>query len=504
MSVKSGRRRITIHQIEIAKHSVRISWEVDPPSDLYRRTEFFLRFPAFVDIGKVPDYLWWVIVPACLHPQWMFLRPCRVEFPVALPKEILDFWTRLLEVQLRSLETYRAEPDFSLEIELAARGDPIAAPGPLPEGERCATTFSGGKDSLLQAGLLAELTPRPVLVTTTSPLPPLQDHQTSRRRYVLKEIARRRDVTLVEVVSDFRSVWNNEFPSRLGYPVNVNEVTDTYLYESAMIAVGYGLGCTNLFIASETEVQQSMARDSATVYHLHMMYALPILHSLDRLLSPSGLRLGSLTSSLHGFQVQELLWRRYPDLSDLQYSCWRAVEGEAACSVCSQCLRLALFCLAMGRDPQRMGIDLIKLLSCSGQWHPKPLKNPEDRLPQDVLAKVIEAQLIRAVRATPPWQAGKALLFREPRRALRRPTWSALRSYAQLRRTAARERPGPGPGYRPGFLRRTDGLVRNRLQAIFSRYFHADPVVRYEGLIDRSDRVAEYITEPLCSRSGSG
>jgi len=493
-------RRVTIHRPEIEKHSVRISWQVDPPSDLYRTTEFFLRFPDFVDLSGVPEYLWWVIVPACLHPQWLFLRPCRVEFPVAIPRGALEFWTRFLEAQFHSLETYR-EPrergESNLEIELSARGRRLALPGPLPESGRCATTFSGGKDSLLQAGLLAELTTRPVLVATTSPMPPLQDHQTARRRYVMREIARRRDVTLVEVLSDFRSSWDTAFPRRLGYPVNLNEVTDTHLYVSTMIAAGYALGCARLFIASETEVQETAVCNGHIVYHLHMMYALAFLRSIDRLLAPAGLRLDSLTSSLHSFQVQELLWRRYPDISDLQYSCWRAAVGQAACNACSQCLRLAMYCLAMGRDPQRMGIDLAQLLAYGGEWQPKPLKASEDSTPQDVLAEMLEAQLIRAVRATPLWRVGRALVLADPRCVLRRSTREALRGYARLRRTAARWEPGPRPGYRLGFLPVTDERLRARLQRIFGRYFHAEPPACYKGLVDRSERVQNDITQPL-------
>jgi hypothetical protein len=87
------------------------------------------------------------------------------------------------------------------EIEIAEHG-PGLVRAPVAGDGRCATTFSGGKDSLVQTGLLAELTTRPVLVTITSPIPGTDHHVTARRRHVLREIAMRRDAIHVEVLSE--------------------------------------------------------------------------------------------------------------------------------------------------------------------------------------------------------------------------------------------------------------------------------------------------------------
>src|SRR5262249_25929701 len=231
-------------------------------------------------------------------------------------------------------------------------------PRTLISGSGFGTSFSSGKDSLLQAALLCELTERPLLVTTTSPLPPLADHETERRRTVLATIQERRNVQLVEVHSDFRSIWDNGFA---GHPA-VNELTDTFLYMSSLLVAGTALGNTRLFLASEAEVQANAVRDGRIVQHQHFMYSAATQRALGQLLAPYGIRFGSLTWPLYSIQVQQLLWARYSDLCDLQYSCWRVGPDEATCSQCEQCFRITMTALASGHNPERMGIDLRKVL----------------------------------------------------------------------------------------------------------------------------------------------
>src|SRR5262249_49084903 len=163
-------------------------------------------------------------------------------------------------------------------------------PRTLISGSGFGTSFSSGKDSLLQAALLCELTERPLLVTTTSPLPPLADHETERRRTVLAAIQERRNVQLVEVHSDFRSIWDNGFAGHLGYSISgeqklaVNELTDTFLYMSSLLAAGTALGKTRLFLASEAEVQANAVRDGRIVQHQHFMYSAATQRALGQLL----------------------------------------------------------------------------------------------------------------------------------------------------------------------------------------------------------------------------
>src|SRR5678816_80962 len=88
------------------------------------------------------------------------------------------------------------------------------------------------------------------------------------------------------------------------------------------------------------------------------MYSAATQRALSRLLEPYGMRYGSLTWPLYSSHVQHLLWSRYPDLSDLQYSCWLVAKDEAMCSRCRQCLRLAVVALAPFRRLKRRVRDV--------------------------------------------------------------------------------------------------------------------------------------------------
>ena len=180
----------------------------------------------------------------------------------------------------------------------------------------------------------------------------------------------------MEVVSDFRSIWDNGFASKEGYQLAVNELTDTFLYMSSLLAAGAALERTRLFLASEAEVQENEEVDGKIIQHPHYMYSAATQRALARYLEPYGLRFGSLIWPLYSVQVQQLLWARYGDLSDLQYSCWRVEEGQATCSRCEQCMRIAMTALAAGHNPERMGIDLGRLMSYSPEWAPIGQQSP--------------------------------------------------------------------------------------------------------------------------------
>jgi hypothetical protein len=487
--------RIGIHAPEVRGQTVTFRWTVDPPTPLYQRPAFTLRFPASVDLGRVPEHIWWVVALACLHPHWALLRPCRIELPVAIGASEAETWLRLTDAAVATLESLRGTTHLGREIEIVEGGTRLV-PVRVADGERCATAFSGGKDSLVQAGLLAELTAKPLLVTTTSPLPKMHDHLTPRRRHVLAEIVRRRDVAHVEVESDFRACWANGYPYDLGYKVTVNELTDTLLYFGTTLATAVALGVSHLFLASETEVQQNGEWAGRVVQHPHFMYSTVTQRVLQALLKSAGVRYGSLTSPLHSYQVQGLLWTRYKDLRDLQYSCWQVGPGQSACSACQQCLRLALCALALGDTPRLMGVDLTRLLWAQRGWHPPCLEDEtEAPLPGRLVEISLESQTCRFLQATPLSRVARVLAAEGAARLAHPRAWLALLSYARLRRRAAGV--GPAPGFREGFLPLIDPLLRDRIASIFREHYPAEPHVAYAAMLERSHRLVSWITEPL-------
>jgi hypothetical protein len=492
----------TLHPHQRSGSSVTFRWDVSPPSPLYRATSFTLRFPPTVDLGAIPDSLWPRIAFMCLHSHWVLLRPCRVELPFTLDAGEIEFWLRLMDTSVQTLEAYRGTEECARSVEFACHGPALAGFTQMPDSPRCATAFSGGKDSLLQTGLLTELTARPLLVTTTSPLPPLVDHLTARRRHVLESITVRRDVTLVEVESDFRASADNCFPLNVrGYPASLNEMTDTFLYFSSLVAVSVAAGVTHLFLAGEAEVSENIERSGRTVQHTHFMYSTVTQRALAALLGPLGVRYGSLTAPLYSGQVQALLWTRYRDLRDLQYSCWNVPVGSAACSACRQCLRIALGALALGDRPARMGIELAPLLCRQRDWKPPAMNLDDPRaLPTDLVRARISYQMADNLRATSLAHVAKVIALDSPGEFLRARGWRALAGFRQLRRTALGHPADWHPGYRAGALAGLDPLLRDSVAAIYSQYFPAEPEAAYTPMLRRSDTLAAWIAQPLEAR----
>ncbi|MHC4845985.1 MAG: hypothetical protein ACYTCU_07465, partial [Planctomycetota bacterium] len=393
---------LRLHPPERDDQRVVFRWESDRPLPIYRDASFTLEFPPEVDLSRVPLALWWRVFLLCMHAHWALLRPCRVVLPVTLGPDEAAFWRRLALAHAATLEAYRTGTDQPFEhraaggLEIVEQGPPLPDVPRLPETGRCASAFSGGKDGLVQLGLLSELAHPTTLVTVSSPLPPLADHLTERRRQVLAEVVRRRPVDLVEVRSDWRACWNNGWPRTLGYLPAVNEVSDTHLYTAVMLACAYARGANHLFLASENEVSENVLHGGRYVQHPHGMYSAFTQGALSELFGRWGMRLGSLLVALNSHQVQALLSVRYRDLGDLQYSCWNTPNGRSACSACSQCLRLAALVLHLGDSPARQGIDLPEVLIAQRAWAPRAPTG--SGLPKETVSARLAAQVLIALR----------------------------------------------------------------------------------------------------------
>lgn len=490
-------REIFVSAPRVSGDRVEFAWRVEPATPLYHRTSFTLRFPESIDLAAIPDRVWWTVALLCLHGQWPLLRPCRIHLPVRLGAGESEFWCRLVDAAVATLEAHSGVTASSRAIEIVEDGEPVADIAPLPDRGRCAAAFSGGKDSLLQTGVLTELFPDVLLVTTTSPMPPLHDHQTPRRRQVLRDVAARRPgVTLVEVQSDLRSAWKNDFPPSAGYQVAVNELSDTFLYLSSLLVAAWSHGATHLFLASEAEVQENAEIGGRVVQHPHAMYSAVTQSALSALLARVGMRYGSLISPLRSAQVQQLLWKRYGDLADLQYSCWRVGEDDATCSSCSQCLRIAFAALAAGESPQRMGIDLVKLIETMHGWKPRIAAVPP-LLPNERVARELHLATVRSIAATPIRRYAAAIP----------PTPRGLRAiflFRQLQKRAKRVAASPPPGYRPGYLELVDPLVRDELARIYASSFASEEQGASAEMLERAHALIRWISEPLAASSAAG
>jgi hypothetical protein len=329
-------------------------------------------------------------------------------------------------------------------------------------------------------------------------MPPLADHETERRRHVMAAIQARRDLRLAEVRSDFRGIWDNGFTGSLGYRLSVNELTDTFLYMSSLLAAGAGSGTTRLFLASETEVQDNAVLDGKIVQHSHFMYSAATQRALARLLAPYGIEFGSLTWPLYTMQVQQLLWARYPDLCDLQYSCWRVEPGQATCSQCEDCLRFAVTALASGDNPERMGIELRKVLAHALRWAPPATgSRAPPALPQDFAVERLEAQVMAAVRRISLPHLAGVLARGSTWRLLSPATLKAWWRFARLRNCARRASEPPSQGVREAFFDWLDPQLRPSLIAIYTHHFPREPRSCHLGIFERSNDLTRRATSAL-------
>ncbi len=483
-------RQIRLEPPLVQGQSATFRWQVTPETPLYRKTEFTLRFPGTVDLARVPERLWWDIFLIVLHAHWFVLRPCQIRLPVKLAPGEPRFWQEHLRNGLDTLALSLngngpPPPPDPLGIEIV--GGEREIPRPRIEGSRFGTAFSGGKDSLLQAALLAELTERPLLVATTSPMPGTADHETPRRREIFAAIQARRNVEFVEVESDLRANWNQGFPTQHGYAVGMNEIADSFLYAGALLAAGAAAGATHLFVASEAEVQENAVLGGKIVTHPHFMYSAATQRALAALLASYGITFGSLTWPLYSMHVQHLLWTRYPDLSDLQYSCWLVGKDEAACSRCGQCLRLAVIALEGGFDPQRMGIDLEKLAAYARTFKTKWTGAPAaDTIPRDLVSRRFERLSCASMRRVSPWHVARVAAKGHRFGLFSRRTRDIVAAFRDLGRRVRDIPPPPPIGVREGFCDWLDPDLRERLVAIYRRHLPAEPLSAHAGVLERS------------------
>lgn len=474
---------------------VHFQWRVEPQSDLYRKSGFTLTFPDTVDPVRVPKRLWWDLFLLCIHPHWLLLQPCEIHLPIRLGSSLRRFWMQLLSNGWDTLRAY-APPKHAQDLAISIAEGDLDVPYESVVGSGYGTAFSGGKDSLLQAGLLFELTERPLLVATTSPMPPLADHVSVRRRELFEQIKRRRHPVFVEVTTCFRSNWDNSFSGRQGFRVAVNELTDTFLYTANLVAVGVALGYTHLFVASEAELQETAIIDDKIVQHSHFMYTAATQRAIARLFARYGLHFGSLTWPLHSMQIQQLLWSRYPDLADLQYSCWRVPVDKATCSECEQCLRVAVTALEQGHDPQQMGIDLPKVVRFASKWKPLTPHFSSQRLPQDDAADLLGTRVADAIRRTSLVRFGKVLL-KERGKYSRKEILGALLRFKRLQKRVANLPVPPPMGVRQGFFEWIDPDLRTKLISIYSHHFALESVDKHHGYLERSRTLTGRVTSCL-------
>jgi hypothetical protein len=490
LTVNDPAHRVVLHEPRLDGQEVAFRWDVTPWTELYRRTSFRLTFPQQLDLRLVPMALWWRMALLCLHAHFALLRPCVVELPVRLGRGERVFWRRLIETVATQLEAYGDAPRPGAVVELRDSG-PRLPPSPLPVADGGAVVaFSGGKDSTVLAAIAAELSERPLLVSVTSPVPWARDHLGAARDRARAEIAQRLPVEAIEVCSDFRSCWELGYSARAGCTLGVHELSDLPLYHAALGAVAAASRRGSCYLASEADIQYNAFRDGALVLHREFMSCAVTQAAIDALVRPFGLRHGSLIYPLHMPQVQALLLRRYRQLADLQFSCWKASPGEQACSGCGKCLEIALVTLAEDVSPRRVGIDPIKVLCSYRDWQlDAALRKRDPGLHQrrSPLHHTVRALQRRSTEEVASILAG------EPDHRRR----EAIAVYDRMRSEALEQAPPPEPGYVTDFLELVQAGLRRPLEAILAEHFEPTDEAEFAAMANRAQALADWITGPL-------
>lgn len=488
---------ITLNMPKPTATGAEFSWSIEPDDSFYRQKSFELEYPMTIDAGKIPDAVWARVMLVSLHTHWAMLRPCRVVLPFRLTDRELEFWRRLTDAAVWSLETRRenAEQDFPQRtqraIDFVCTGEPIPTLSPPDPGDCVAASFSGGRDSMTQLGLLQELGEKPFLVTTTSSRPGSQEMISERRQTVMQQIQRRRDVELVEVQTGYRNCFNTLHDRAVSYGVSVNEASDTFLYFATAWAAAYARGANAVYLASEAEVQESIRREGMVVQYTHFMYSAVSQRALSELIKPSSISYSGLTYPLFQLQIHHLLNTRFTDIRDLQYSCWEQQPGEAACSRCSTCLQSAVNLMRDDVSPSEIGIDLNELLIAKRDWRPRPFVDETGTAELVSVRRYIEGHSTRFLREqnaeTLERFAGPGGLSKEARIAANRICAAAAQA----------PDPGPQPGYRAGYLELVNPALRKGLESIIKEHFEPEPPENYAELLRNTRMLSEWITSPL-------
>lgn len=482
-------------------NAVDFSWTISPDMGFYRDARFTLEYPDSVPVSAVPEGVWLRVMLICLYSHWTVLRPCRVVLPRRLPDGEREFWSRMVDAGVWTLEndqdsdggpTYAERTVRSVEI--VETGPPAGLLTPAPDLAGVVASFSGGRDSLTQAALLDELGRSPLLVTTVSKREGSIEFETPRFRYVLGEAQARTGLELVEVKSDIRTCFDNFHPLVARYGMAVSELTDTLLYFANCWVIACARGAKSVFLACEAEAQESIRRDGMVVQIEHFGFTAATQRALSALVAPTGVTFAGLTATLEHFQIQRILDTRYPELRDLQYTCYSQQPGEDACSNCFSCLKGALHKISDGTAPSEIGIDVDRVLAARSDW--TPVDDGEkrrgsvgqlygDRMNHHLVRVLRELDAERVAQLTPDGVLSEA----------------ARGGLEKLRATAlAAPDPPDEPGYREDYLELLESPLREELGLLLSEHFEVEPRERYVHLLENTLLLSDWLAAPLGSR----
>jgi creatinine amidohydrolase/Fe(II)-dependent formamide hydrolase-like protein len=242
-------------------------------------------------------------------------------------------------------------------------GEPAAGRAWATDADRWAVLSSGGKDSLLSYGLLAELgrEVHPIFLNESG-----RHWFTALNAYRHFQAAVPRSARvwtnsdrlfswmlrhLPFVRGDYQSLRADEYPVRL-WTVAV------FLFGALPLLARRGIG--RLVIGDEHDTTVRATHQGIPHYDGLFDQSRFFDHALSRYFRRKGwgVTQGSLLRPLSELLIEKVLAERYPELLALQVSCHAAhTEGERVrpCGRCEKCRRVAGMLMALGQDPAVLG-----------------------------------------------------------------------------------------------------------------------------------------------------
>ena len=292
-------------------------------------------------------------------------------------------------------------------LEFAGPDAVQARPWPGRRDKYCVLS-SGGKDSLLSYGLLAEMgvETMPVFV-----------NESGRHWYTALNAYR----YFREHVANTRRVWTNadrlfawmlrripfitpRFLAKRAdeYPLRLWTVA-VFLFGALPLCRKYGLG--RLVIGDEFDTSQRIP--FGQVMHYNGLYDQSIFfdHALSRYYSRKNwcIEQFSLLRQMSEMLIQKTLYERYPDLQRLQVSCHMThIEKDQVkpCGACEKCCRVVGMLLAIGADPRRCGYTDAQILHCL-KWLEKRDVHQERAGREHLLYELLREGILDARRVAP-------------------------------------------------------------------------------------------------------
>lgn len=484
---------LRIFEPETIGNRVLFRWECTPPHPLFLRDRCTVEYPFSIEDNGFPHSMWWSVLLGCMYPAWNFLEDYTVVCEGTVSRAEREVWSRLADFERWMFKRVPGGDPVKRPFTVEAH-ESTARPRAVHRMARgAACCFSGGKDSLVQAGLLREMGVPTSLVNTVSARPGTHDHDSQRRSRTISYFEASAWGDMIRVWSDIRSCFDNDYPHHRATGIKFNEVADCPIYASLALPVAWYHNREYVLLASEWEISKIDRTSRSLVPHKYAMYSIPTFAGVDAVWRTLfGIGYSSLLFPLPIFCVQALLCRRYEDLLPLQDSCWRTDGVQDYCNECTKCLLTAVVLMAYRIPPDELGIDVTRLFDPRGSL----MQSGYPREEYFAQMRLFDTPRHAASLIDPQWAAR---LFRKRGTSgyglMQR--WRAWRSFLAWRERTADPNAAHIALPKPDYFRYVPDAYKGAVREIVGQVFPDADARDFSDQLERIDEAIQYVRAPM-------